>query len=91
MAPVGARHFDVERPASCRPPKAAKRQVTRNHENAQHQSPFAGKRDELIEEAGGAAQAGEAEGGVSAADESEQFAGDVGGQGARGAGAFGAI
>ncbi len=54
-------------------------------------SAFAGKRDELIEEAGGAAQAGEAEGGVSATDEGVQLAGDVGGQGARGAGAFGAI
>ncbi len=54
-------------------------------------SALAGKRDELIEEAGGTAQAGEAEGGVAAADESEQFAGDVGGQGARILGAFGAV
>ena len=36
---------------------------------------------ELIEEAGGAAQASETEGGVSAADECVQFVGAVGGQG----------
>ncbi|MFT5200052.1 MAG: hypothetical protein ACI87O_002726 [Planctomycetota bacterium] len=40
----------------------------------------------MIEETGGAAQAGEAEGGVSAADEGVQLAGDVGGKVARAVG-----